>query len=151
MHTTQIIYYFCTAGQNKVQISFHPAKMEKTHFKHPQTQSNKASTISSISSNQLKLLEQEFLLPTGPHNSNSLPDLGSISDLCSQMTTTSGSKSQVGRISVMSGETPSSILGGSALADLIQQTEKEGLFDISFSIASSLNSQKVISDKKNDL
>jgi hypothetical protein len=122
--------------------------MEKTHFKHPGTQSNKASTISSVPSDKLKLLEQEVLLPTGPQSSNSLPDLVSFTELSGQVPSISESKNQVERMSVMSGETPSSISGGSALADLIQQTEKEGIFDLVFSITSSSNSQEVISDNK---
>jgi hypothetical protein len=140
MYKTQIIYYFCIAGQKKEQISFHPAKMEKNQFKHPGIQSKKASTISSVPSDKLKLLEQEVLLPTRPKSSNSLPNLDSISDLCSQVTTSSASKSQVERMSEKSGEIPSLFSG---LSDIVEAAEKEGIFYSEFSTTSTSKSQVV--------
>ncbi len=113
---------------------------EENHFKHPGMPWDKASTISSIPSNQLQLLEQEVLMSTGPQSCNSLPKLGSISDLCSQVTTVSSSKSQVGKMSVISGKTPSLFSG---LSLLIETAEKEGIFDSSVSTTSTSKSPTV--------
>jgi hypothetical protein len=116
--------------------------MEENHFKHPGTQFNKASTISSVPSDKLKFLEHVLLLPTGPQSSNSLPNLGSISDLCSQVTTVSSSKSQVGGMSVISGETPSLLSGLSGLEDP-SPSEIEAIFNSSVSTTSASKSQTV--------
>ena len=117
--------------------------MEKHLFKHPGTQSNKASTISSVPSDKLKFLEQVLLLPTGPQSSNSLPNLGSISDLCSQVTTVSSSKSQVGGMSLISGETPPSLFSGLSGLEEPSPSEIEGIFDSSVSTTSTSKSPTV--------
>jgi hypothetical protein len=116
--------------------------MEDNHLKHLGIQSKKSSTISSMPSDKLKFLEQEVLLPTGPESSNSLPKLDSISDLCSQATTVSSSKSQVGGMSVISGETPSLLSGLSGLEEP-SPSEIEAIFDSSVSTTSASKSQTV--------
>jgi hypothetical protein len=113
---------------------------EENHFKHPGMQWDNVSTISSMSSNRLKLFEQEVLMSTGPQSSNSLPNLDSISDLSCHVSTISASKSQVGKMSVISGKTPSLFSG---LSLLIEAAEKEGIFDSSVSTTSTSKSQKV--------
>ncbi len=116
--------------------------MEENHFKHPGTQSNKASTISSVPSDKLKLLEQEVLLPKDPQSSNSLPKLDNISDLGSQVTTVSSPKSQVGGLSVISGETPSLLSGLSGLEEP-SSSVVECIFDSSVSTTSTSKSPTV--------
>ena len=93
-------------------------------------------------SNQLKLLEQEVLLPTGPQSSKSLPKLDNISDISTQVTSVSGSKSQVEKMSVISGETPSLFSGLSGLEEP-SPSEIEGIFDSSVSTTSASKGQTV--------
>jgi hypothetical protein len=114
--------------------------MEKHLFKHPGTQSNKASTISSVPSDKLKFLEQVFLLPTGPQSSNSLPKLENISDLSSHVSTTSASKNQFERMSLISGETLSLLSGLSGLEEP-SPSEIEAIFNSSVSTTSASKSQ----------
>ena len=117
--------------------------MEKHLFKHQGTQSNKASTISSVPSDKLKFFEQVFLLPTGPQSSNSLPKLGSLSDLSSHVSTTSASKNQFERMSLISGETPPSLFSGLSGLEEPSPSEIEGIFDSSVSTTSTSKSQTV--------
>jgi hypothetical protein len=116
--------------------------MEDNHFTHPGIQSRKSSTISSMPSDKLKLLEQEVLMSTGPQSSNSLPKLGSLSDLSSHVSTTSASKNQFERMSLISGETPSLLSGLSGLEEP-SPSEIEAIFNSSVSTTSASKSQTV--------
>jgi hypothetical protein len=133
MEYNKIFLYI--SGQKQLQVLEDTTSREENNFKHPGMQWEKASTISSMSSNQLKLLEQEVLVP-GPQSSNSLPDLGSITELSGPVTSISGSKSQVERMSVVS-----SLFFG--LSDIVEAAEKEGFFNSSLSTTSASKSQTV--------
>jgi hypothetical protein len=128
------------SGKKQHLVLENTTSREENHFKHPGMQCDSSSTISSVPSGKLRLLEQEVLLPTGPQSSNSLPNLYSISELSGPVTSISASKSQVGRMSVISGKTPSLFSG---LSLLIEAAEKEGIFDSSASSTSTSKSQKV--------
>ncbi len=133
-----IIFVLQVKRKNKY-LSIQP-KWKKNHFKHMGTQSNKASTISSMPSDKLRLLEQEILLPTGPQSSSSLPELDISVDLYSKASTISASKSQVERMSVTSVEIPSLFSG---LSDIVEAAKKEGIFYSEFSTTSTSKSQVV--------
>ncbi len=93
-------------------------------------------------SNQLKLFEQEVLLTRGPQSSNSLAKLDISVDLSSKASTISTSKSQVEKMSVTSGKTPSLFSGLSGLEEP-SSSEIEYIFDSAVSSTSTSKSQTV--------
>jgi hypothetical protein len=127
-------------GHEQLQISDYPTGIKENNFKHQAIQTTKSLSASSLPSDKLIQVEEQVLSPTGPPSSNCLPDLGTISDISSKVLTISPSKSQVGKMSQISGETPSVFSG---LSDFVEAAEKEGIFNSSMSIISSSNSQAV--------
>ncbi len=135
-------FFWYISGKKQHLVLEDTTSREENHFKHPGMQWDNASTISSLPSNQLKLFEQEVLLTKGPQSSNSLPNLGSISELSGPVTSISASKSQAGKMSVTSGKTPSLFSGLSGLEEP-SSSEIECIFNSSVSSTSTSKSQTV--------